>query len=49
MYMKIICRKYVLYALFYIIHNIYTYYYLVRNGVVILSGKKGSGRNRDAT
>jgi hypothetical protein len=41
MYMKIICRKYVLYTLFYVVHSIYTYYYLVRNGVVILSGKKG--------
>jgi hypothetical protein len=49
--MKIICRKYVLYTLFYnvhkllYLHSIYTYY-LVRNGVVILTGKKGSGRNR---
>jgi hypothetical protein len=25
---------------------LHTYYYLVRNGVVILPGKKESGRNR---
>jgi hypothetical protein len=52
MYMNIICRKYVLNTLFYVINRlfyivpIYTHYYLVRNDVVILSGKKGSGCNR---
>jgi hypothetical protein len=49
MYMKIIYRKYVLYTLFYVVHKLlYIYYYLVRNGVLILSGKKGSERNHVA-
>ena len=33
------------YYIYYIVYSIYTYH-LVRNGVVILTGKKGSGRNR---
>jgi hypothetical protein len=53
MYMHIIESTYILYTLFYVVykllylHSINTYY-LVRNGVVILSGKKILGRNHGA-